>query len=62
MRLDERKVDWTVSIVRGLGGFLSLAVAGLGFIWVAFDQEKQSWHDKIAGTIVVQSLKVGSLI
>ena len=62
VRLDERKVDWTVSIVRGLGGFLSLAVAGLGFIWVAFDQEKQSWHDKIAGTIVVQSLKVGSLI
>ena len=62
VRLDERKVDWTVSIVRGLGGFLSFVVAGLGFIWVAFDQEKQSWHDKIAGTIVVQSPKVGSLI
>ncbi len=62
VRLDERKVDWTVAIVRGLGGFLSLAVAGLGFVWVAFDKERQSWHDKIAGTIVVVSPKGGSLI
>ena len=35
-------------------GFLSLFVAGLGFIWVAFDDEKQSWHDKIAGTTIVR--------
>ena len=26
----------------------------LGFLWVAFDRRKQGWHDKIAGTIVVQ--------
>jgi len=62
VRLDDRPVDWTVAIVRGLGGFLSLAVAGLGFIWVAFDKERQSWHDKIAGTAVVQAPKGVSLI
>ncbi len=26
----------------------------LGFIWAALDRRKQGWHDKIAGTIVVQ--------
>jgi uncharacterized RDD family membrane protein YckC len=54
VRLDDRRVDWGVAVVRGLGGFLSLAVAGLGFIWVAFDNERQSWHDKIAGTTIVK--------
>jgi len=26
----------------------------LGFIWVAFDSRKQGWHDKIAGTVVIE--------
>jgi len=54
VRLDDRPLDWSVAIVRGLSAFLSLAVAGLGFIWVAFDDDKQSWHDKIAGTTIVK--------
>ncbi len=54
VRLDDRPLDWGVAIVRALSAFLSLAVAGLGFIWVAFDDEKQSWHDKIAGTTIVR--------
>ena len=62
VRLDERPIDWTVAIVRALAGFLSLAVIGLGFIWVAFDDEKQSWHDKIAGTTIVKMPKGVSLV
>jgi uncharacterized RDD family membrane protein YckC len=62
VRLDDRKVDWMVAVVRGLAGFLSLAVAGLGFLWVAFDDQKQSWHDKIAGTTIVQLPKGMSLL
>jgi uncharacterized RDD family membrane protein YckC/cytoskeletal protein CcmA (bactofilin family) len=54
VRIDDRPIDWSVAIVRALGAFLSLFVAGLGFIWVAFDDEKQSWHDKIAGTTIVR--------
>ena len=53
VRLDDRPVDWTTALVRALGGFLSLFAAGIGFIWVAFDEQRQSWHDKIAGTTVV---------
>lgn len=62
VRLDDRKVDWGVALVRLLASFLSLAVVGLGFIWVAFDDDAQSWHDKIAGTTIVKMPKGVSLI
>jgi uncharacterized RDD family membrane protein YckC len=55
VRMDGRPVDWETAIVRALGCFLSLAVAGLGFIWIAFDHDRQAWHDKIAGTVVVRA-------
>jgi uncharacterized RDD family membrane protein YckC len=55
VRLDGRPVDWETAIVRALGCFLSLAVVFLGFIWIAFDENNQAWHDKIAGTVVVRS-------
>jgi uncharacterized RDD family membrane protein YckC len=47
-------VDWVTVIVRALACFFSIVAAGLGFIWIAFDREKQGWHDKIAGTVVVR--------
>jgi uncharacterized RDD family membrane protein YckC len=54
VRLDGRELDWETAIVRALGCFLSLAAVGLGFIWIAFDDANQAWHDKIAGTVVVR--------
>jgi uncharacterized RDD family membrane protein YckC len=62
VRLDSREVDWATAIVRALGCFLSLMVAGLGFIWIAIDNDKQSWHDKIAGTVVVHVPKGTPLV
>jgi uncharacterized RDD family membrane protein YckC len=53
-RVDGRPIDWSTAIVRALGCFLSLAVVGLGFLWIVFDDGKQAWHDKIAGTVVVR--------
>jgi uncharacterized RDD family membrane protein YckC len=54
VRLDGRPMDWETAIIRALSCFLSLAVAGLGFFWIAFDDAHQGWHDKIAGTVVVR--------
>jgi uncharacterized RDD family membrane protein YckC len=54
VRLDGREITWETAIVRALGCFLSLAIAGLGFVWIAFDGAHQGWHDKIAGTVVVR--------
>ena len=44
-------------IGRYLSYYLSGIPLGLGFIWVAFDQRKQGWHDKLAGTVVVKGAK-----
>lgn len=62
VRLDDRPVDWPTALVRVLGGFVSLIPAGLGFIWVVFDDGRQSWHDKIAGTVVVSVPRGVSLV
>jgi uncharacterized RDD family membrane protein YckC len=62
VRLDGRPIDWPVATVRALGCFLSLAIAGLGFLWIVFDAGKQAWHDKIAGTAVVRTPKGISLL
>jgi uncharacterized RDD family membrane protein YckC len=59
VRLDGRPLDWETAIVRALGCFLSLAVVFLGFIWIAFDDNHQAWHDKIAGTVVVRAKRGG---
>ncbi len=36
-----------------LGAFATVLVF-VGYIWAAFDPRKQAWHDKLAGTVVVQ--------
>jgi uncharacterized RDD family membrane protein YckC len=62
VRLDDRPIDWAVALVRALTAFLSMMPGFLGFIWVAFDDNKQSWHDKVAGTTIVRVPKGTSLI
>jgi uncharacterized RDD family membrane protein YckC len=62
VRMDGRPLDWETAIVRALGCFLSLAVVFLGFIWIAFDDNHQAWHDKIAGTVVVRAKRGTPLI
>jgi uncharacterized RDD family membrane protein YckC/cytoskeletal protein CcmA (bactofilin family) len=62
VRLDGRPMDWPTAVVRSVACFLSLFAAGLGFIWIAFDAEKQGWHDKIAGTVVVKLSRGASLV
>jgi uncharacterized RDD family membrane protein YckC len=54
VRLDNQPVTFAVALVRGLAAAFSIVVLFLGFIWIAFDQDKQGWHDKIAGTVVVR--------
>jgi uncharacterized RDD family membrane protein YckC len=62
VRSDGRAMDWETAIIRALGCFLSLVVVGLGFIWIAFDDNRQAWHDKIAGTVVVRVAKAAPLV
>ena len=42
------------AVLRYVGYILSIIVCYVGLIWAAFDGRKQGWHDKIAGTVVLQ--------
>jgi uncharacterized RDD family membrane protein YckC len=62
VRLDGQPIDWGTATVRALGCFLSLLAAGLGFLWILWDPERQAWHDKIAGTVVVRDVRSRPLV
>ena len=42
------------ALVRGLSSVFSIAALGIGCLWMLQDAERQMWHDKIAGTLVVK--------
>jgi len=62
VRLDGQPVTFMVALVRALACLLSLFVFFLGFLWIIWDREKQGWHDKIAGTVVVRVAKSMPLV
>jgi uncharacterized RDD family membrane protein YckC len=54
VRIDGGGLRFADSLIRGLTGIFSLAVVGLGFLWILRDPERQAWHDRVAGTYVVK--------
>lgn len=49
------KLSWGKAILREVvGKIVSSIVIDLGYLWVAFDPNKQGWHDKIAQTFVIK--------
>jgi uncharacterized RDD family membrane protein YckC len=54
VRCDGGPMTFVVAMVRALASALSVVVFFLGFLWIAWDNDKQAWHDKIAGTVVVR--------
>jgi uncharacterized RDD family membrane protein YckC len=55
VRTDGSDLAISQALIRYVGFFISGLVLGIGFIWAAFDPNKQGWHDKIAGTYVVKT-------
>lgn len=62
VRLDGKPLNFAVALVRSLSSFFSGLVLFLGFLWAGWDRDKQSWHDKIAGTVIVRMPKGVALI
>ena len=54
VRLDGSPMTFAAALVRGLAAAFSVIVFFLGFLWIIWDREKQGWHDRIAGTVVVR--------
>lgn len=45
---------WGKAAIRFLASLVSVAPAGLGFLWSLFDSEKRTWHDILSGTRLVR--------
>ena len=41
------------AFVRNAGRWVSGIVVGLGYLWMLWDRDRQTWHDKFAQTTVV---------
>jgi uncharacterized RDD family membrane protein YckC len=54
VRVDGGRLRFVDALVRGLSAIFSLALFGLGALWILKDPERQAWHDRIAGTFVVK--------
>jgi uncharacterized RDD family membrane protein YckC len=55
VRRDGNVVSFLRAALRGTVGYwVSGLLFGLGYIWAAFDSEKEAWHDKIFDTSVVE--------
>jgi len=52
---DGSPVSWGKAFLRYIGYVINIVIFLVGFLWIAFDQKRQGWHDKMAGTYVVFS-------
>jgi uncharacterized RDD family membrane protein YckC len=52
--VDERPIDWPRATLRPIFWLVGLASLGLGLLWIAWDDKRQGWHDKLSGTMVVK--------
>ena len=46
---------WRAALRGTLGYYISGLVFGLGFLWAAFDADKETWHDKLFDTWVLKT-------
>jgi uncharacterized RDD family membrane protein YckC len=46
-------IGYGKAFIRWLGRLVSLIPCGLGYFWMLWDQQKQTWHDKFAAAVVV---------
>ena len=51
--LDGSPVSWTQAGKRFAVACLSWPLLGLGVLWILWDKEKLSWHDRVSGTELV---------
>lgn len=48
-------VDQNTALTRALVRIVSGMAMGLGYLWALFDDRRQTWHDKVAKTLVVDA-------
>ena len=51
-------LSWKECIARLFFALVSVSMLGLGFIWMLFDPDRLTWHDRASGTRVVLLRKI----
>jgi uncharacterized RDD family membrane protein YckC len=51
---DGGRISFVRACARDLALLVSFLPLGLGFLWIAWDSQKQAWHDKLTGTYVLK--------
>lgn len=54
VRSDFAPVEVSRCYARYFASMLSGLVLGVGYLWAAFDSKKRTWHDRMAGTLVIR--------
>jgi uncharacterized RDD family membrane protein YckC len=62
VRIDGRPIDRTVALVRAIAAILSGLCIGIGWFWACWDERRQTWHDRLAGTIVIRDEHIQPLV
>ncbi|MGE5334193.1 MAG: RDD family protein [Nitrososphaerota archaeon] len=57
VRTDGRRLTIWRGVLRYLAYWLSALPLFLGFIWIIVDAKRQGWHDKIADTCVIYTMR-----
>lgn len=51
-------ISWLQALLRFMMAIISLLCFGLGFLWMLFDKEGMTWHDRFSESVVVRIPKV----
>jgi uncharacterized RDD family membrane protein YckC len=54
VRMDGRPLSYWDAVVRYWVWMVGMALAGIGYFWIAWDREKRGWNDHVAKTRVVR--------
>jgi len=53
-------LDWKQSAIRFAAAGLSLIPVGMGYLWILFDADNLSWHDKLSKSRIVSTKKLSA--
>lgn len=55
IKADGSQLSDTDALIRAVGYYVSGMIFMLGYIWALFDDNRRTWHDLLAGTLVVKA-------
>lgn len=55
VRTDGSNISYGTAFLRYIGTIISSIPFSLGFLWMLWDDKRQTWHDKIASTCVIRT-------